>query len=273
MNQTGDSFPQRRDPSGTIAEQYASNQILVGEKYSAESSKRNMKDKIQDIKNCVKELDREMDVVMDLMEKMEKKIQMLETHYRKLTTVNQQLNTELKKMPSKISQYQAYKANSPSTVQLQNSSSQNGPERVIACHFSASQERRNEGLQRSSELHKNKHVVISLSGIKKMPVDEQEEDQTFPALLKGDNLEEDSVICSEPSKFLHDVWDLVKCSLAFVLGFGLCTYLILFCEYYLNHNFISNIIILIFCERDIAHGLTQLWSPYFTWRNDGLQPF
>lgn len=244
--------------------------MQVGKKDSAKDSKRNLKDRTQDIKKCVEELDREVDIVMDLVEKIEKKVKLLGNHNRKLAKVNDHLNIGLKKMSSKPSLNEDYKADRPSNVRLQNRDRYYEPEKVIACHSRDSEEKLDEEHQRSSKLQK--HVVISMAEIKNTPGDDQEDDQTSPALLEDDNLEEDSVICSKPSKSLRDIWDLVKNSLAVVLlGFGFCTCLILFCAYFFNDNFIANSIIL-FYSHDTAE-LTQQWSPYFTWRNDGLLPF
>ncbi|KAL8169981.1 UNVERIFIED_CONTAM: hypothetical protein K2H54_061128 [Gekko kuhli] len=253
----------RQDPGRTTEEQYASVQMPVVKEDPAKDSERNLKDKTQNSKKCVDEPDREVDTVQ--VEKLEKKIQMLENRDRKLTKDNEQLNMVLEMFPKIFKDV---------IVKLQRRDRDYEPEKVIACHLRDSQEKLNEGLQRNSKLHKNKHVMISVAGIKNIPVVEQEEDQAFPELREGATLEEDSVINAKPSKPLHDIsdWDLAKRSLGIVLGFGFCLCLILLCAYYFNRNFIANSLILMLYDHDVA-GMTQLLSPYFIWQNNGLLPF
>uniref|UniRef100_A0ACB8G374 Uncharacterized protein n=1 Tax=Sphaerodactylus townsendi TaxID=933632 RepID=A0ACB8G374_9SAUR len=142
---------------------------------------------------------------MDLVEKKQEKIQLFENRKRKLEEVNEQFNLESAEIPLN----QDYPGIRTSLVKFQNEDRYCKPENVIACHLRDSEEKPNEDLGQNSKLNKSKHVT-SVAEIENMPADEQDENQTFPALLEPDNLEENSVICSKLSKYFNDLWGFVK---------------------------------------------------------------
>lgn len=249
----------------------APNQQTVKENNTIKGVNRSIKDKTHRLKNWMEELDRDVDIFMALMKKKEEQIQQLESHNKNLAIINEQLNMEMKAISSKSPPHQDRKTNQVKAKHFEtkwNNGGRSEDEIVISCQLRDSLETKDQlwDPQRNKDILKPLEVPLT-----KIHVQKSEKADVLPEWEETKPVD-DSLPRAKQPKFLFCFQDPLKLLLAIALCLGLCTGVILTYAYYFSNSFIANSLPLLFSDHDIAE-LTQLLSPYLTWKNNGLLPF
>lgn len=250
--------------------------MSMKDSYTAKDLIRRLKDKSHGLRKWSEDLEKEAEVVMDLVKQKEEKIQKLENHNKTLAKINESLSMELKEKSSKVSPHPESKAKKERSITFKTASE---AERVIGHQFQDSAEMFSnaKAAQKSHKSDLKEQSTTPMPQIPVLPAEDHGCAEITPMLQEDECCSETNTvkelhIRSKPLSLIHCPWDLLKILLVILLSFGFCTALILAYVYFFNSNFIAHRLPVLFNDHDLAE-LTQLFSPYLTWENDGLLPF
>ncbi|KAJ7344350.1 hypothetical protein JRQ81_000300 [Phrynocephalus forsythii] len=247
--------------------------MSMKDNYSANDLIRRLKDKSHSLRQWSEDLEKEAEVVMDLIKQKEEQIQKLEIDNKNLEKINESLSLGIKEKPFKVFPHPVLKAKKEKSITFKTASE---TEKVIGYQFRDSVEAFSgtKAAQESHEWDLKDQPTTLMPQTLVLPAEDQGCAERMPMLQEGEetNTAKELHVRREPLKFIHCPWDLLKILLVTLLSFGFCTASTLAYVYFFNSNFIAHRLPVLFNDHDLAE-LTQYFSPYLAWENDGLLPF
>ncbi|XP_053250445.1 uncharacterized protein LOC128416552 [Podarcis raffonei] len=265
----GNYLSQGYEACQTAAKRHSPNKMRLKERNIIQDLNRSIKDKSQSLKKWVEELDRDVEVVMSLINEKEEKIKKLESRNRSLAHINRKLGTN-RNNAIKVFQHQDDKPGPALQSRESNEQANVIQARRKEPHLSTKKPGSHLARTNSDTETMIRDPAEQSENIRGVPV----QYQITPKLPEGNERmsAEDLLIRPKQAKLSDYLSDPLKLLHAVLLCVGLCTVFILLYTYFFNNNFIVNSLLLLLNDQDLAE-LIQFFSPCLTWKNNGLMPF